>query len=86
MNSQMPSQPFKRATFSPEAILELSTTLKSKPWKLLQSEILQILNHVPMTTQEIKFLLEDADLRFKEEELGEMLDVIHKTMKVEKAA
>jgi DNA-directed RNA polymerase subunit F len=85
MNTEMQSQPFKRANFLPEAILELSTTLKAKPWRLLQSEILQILNHVPMSAQEIRFLLEDADLRFKEEELDEMLIIIQKTMKVENA-
>jgi DNA-directed RNA polymerase subunit F len=82
MNSRMASQPYKRAKFSPEAILELTTTLKGKPWKLLQAEILQILNHIPDGIQELRFILEDADLRFKEEQLKGMLSIIHKIMKV----
>lgn len=78
----MSSLPFKRVVFSPEAIHEVTTTLKSSPWKLLPAEILQLLNHVPNTASDMKYFLEDADLRFKEEELGQMVDIIHGALKV----
>ena len=82
MNMDMREQPFKRATFTPESIAELTSTLKARPWRLLQSEILQILNHVPMAVPEIKLLLEDFDERFKEQEQEDLLQVIHRIMKV----
>jgi RNA polymerase Rpb4 len=82
MNARMPIQPYKRAKFSPESILELTTTLKAKPWKLLQAEVLQILNHIPMTVTELTYFLEDASLRFSEAEQARMLADIHRIMQV----
>jgi DNA-directed RNA polymerase subunit F len=82
MNARMPTQPYKRAKFSPESILELTTTLKARPWKLLQAEILQILNHVPNTVTELTYFLEDASLRFSEEEQARILAEIHRIMQV----
>jgi hypothetical protein len=76
----LPTQPTGRANFTPETIHELTTILHAKPFKLLQAEILQILNHVPRNVIELGMLLEDADERFTEERQEEMVGIIAKVM------
>jgi len=42
----------------------------------MESEVLQIFNHVPRNTEELGMLLEDVEERFEEDVLDEMLRVI----------
>jgi DNA-directed RNA polymerase subunit F len=54
--------------------------LHAKPFKLLQAEILQILNHVPRTVDELGMLLEDVEQRFSDEKQEEMVAIISRIM------
>ncbi|KAF2663094.1 hypothetical protein BT63DRAFT_430655 [Microthyrium microscopicum] len=75
-----PTQPASRsrapAALNPDAIHNLTTTLKNKPWRLLQSEILQILNHVPREITELGMVVEELDQRFEPEQQELLLKVI----------
>ena len=42
----------------------------------MESELVQIFNHVPRNREELGMLLEDAEERFEEEVLDEMVTVI----------
>jgi len=42
----------------------------------MESEVMQIFNHVPRNREELGMLLEDFEERFGEEELDEMVKVI----------
>jgi DNA-directed RNA polymerase subunit F len=58
----------------------LTTTLHAKPFKLLQAEILQILNHVPRNVTELGMLLEDVEQRFSDEKQEEIVAIIARVM------
>lgn len=81
-----PTQPTTRvsmrAHFTPEAIHKLTRKLSSSPYRLLQSEILQILNHVPREVTELSMIVEDAEDRFEENVLEEIVQAIHTILKV----
>ena len=60
----------------PRAFVALPRRLRAPPFRLLQSEVLQIFNHVPRDRDGLALLLEDAEQRFAEVEMDEMLRII----------
>jgi hypothetical protein len=54
----------------------LTRILKGKRYGLMESEVVQIFNHVPRSREDLVMLLEDAEERFEEEVLDEMVKVI----------
>lgn len=56
--------------------LVLTRKLRGGRFKLLQSEVLQIFNHVPRDREKLGMLLEDAEQRFSEETLDEIVAVV----------
>jgi hypothetical protein len=81
--TQPTTRPIQRAHFTPVAITALTGKLAAAPYKVLQSELLQILNHVPRDVTELSMLVEDADQRFDEQMLEEMVQLIKATLKME---
>jgi hypothetical protein len=83
------TQPTSRARdgqFTPESIKALTVKLRDPPWRLLPAEILQILNHGPTENAEVAMLLEDAELRFSDEQLGRIVEIVSETLKVKSLA
>jgi hypothetical protein len=54
----------------------LTRILKGRKYGLMESEVMQIFNQVPRDREELVMVLEDAEERFKEEVLDEMVGVI----------
>jgi hypothetical protein len=79
----LPTQATTTVKFTPEKIHLLTTTLHAPPFNLLPSEILQILNHVPRRKAEMRMLLEDAEERFDDAALEDMLSAIARTLDLE---
>jgi hypothetical protein len=77
-----PTSPERDGQFTPAAITSLTATLRGAPWNLLEAEVLQILNHGPTDADEVGMLLEDAYLRFSEEQLGAIAAMVVDKLKV----
>jgi len=60
----------------PRVFVALPRRLRAPPFRLLQSEVLQIFNHVPCDRDRLAMLLEDAEQRFGEDQLDEMVRII----------
>jgi hypothetical protein len=78
---QRPEKPFSKPKRNPlvsdsRVIVALTRKLRGGKFRLLQSEVLQIFNHVPRDREKLSMLLEDAEQRFSEEALDEMVAVI----------
>ena len=80
---ELPTQPTSAATAHPNLLLSdprvfvaLPRRLRGPKFRLLQSEVLQIFDHVPRDRDKLAMLLEDAEQRFSEEELDEMVRII----------
>jgi hypothetical protein len=82
---RIPTQPTSRqrdGRFTPASIAALTTALKAKPWRLLDAEVLQVLNHGPTDGEEVAMLLEDADLRFSSEQLERIAEIVVDALEV----
>jgi hypothetical protein len=71
-----PTSSERGGRFTPEAIASLTATLKGPPWRLLDAEVLQILNHAPTDGDEVTMLLEDADLRYSPTQLDAIAEAV----------
>lgn len=60
----------------PRVFVVLTRILKGKRYGLMESEVVQIFNHVPRNREELEMLLEDVEERFGEDVLDEMVTVI----------
>jgi hypothetical protein len=81
-----PTSRERAGRFTPASIAALTATLRGTPWNLLDAEVLQILNHAPGDAEEVAMLLEDADLRFSDEQLGVIAEIVVETLKAKPLA
>lgn len=58
----------------------LSAKLRAPPYKLLSSEIVQIVNTRPRDLTELGVCVEEADMRFNEEELESLLTLVMESL------
>jgi hypothetical protein len=70
-------QPLARFLVSdPRVFVVLTRILKGKRYGLMESEVVQIFNHVPRCREDLVMVLEDAEERFEEVVLDDMVKVI----------
>ncbi|TLD32610.1 CGRP receptor component [Venturia nashicola] len=67
-----------RTPISNTSIAKLASILAKEPYKLLSTEIAGVINQVPRTTIDLGLIVEEAEDRFSEELLEEMVGLVDK--------
>lgn len=72
-----------RTAISNAKIAKIASILAGEPFKLLSTEIAGIVNQVPQNTIDLGLIVEEAEERFSEELLEEMVGLVGKYLVVE---
>ncbi|RDI77912.1 hypothetical protein Vi05172_g12166 [Venturia inaequalis] len=67
-----------RTPISNSQIAKLASILAKEPYKLLSTEIAGVINQVPRNTIDLGLIVEEAEERFSEELLEEMVGLVGK--------